>query len=241
MNNIFKRVQLIIFLLLAIYKIQAQDKTTASTSTYFEPYLIGKVYKAPTRGNGSVYLIDSWVKGNIILMSGDTVFRKLLKLDCSKNELVWMADGKNMVALDASLLKGFTLFPEVGISPRNFERAEIKFPLLSDTLVRYLEILGSGKVSAYAYHFIDTKVEAVTGSKGGLVPLSIYSPETLYFMRIDGFPVKQIYLSRRSIINAYPEYSDRIKQILRKLYFGGIRNEFQLKSAIDLINNNLQN
>lgn len=229
------------FLLIILFgselSLQAQTgNLKLTTSQYFEAPLIGRSYYSPPKGNGSPYLYDEWLNGYVVMTTGDTVGNRLFKLDCYKNELVWMADGRSLVALDHELIKSFTLFPTSGLTERKFEKTSLKLPFLTDTLIRYLEILGSGKINLYSFRRVAVYTEPTIGNKGGLYQMSIYEREPLFYIQIGNLPVRQVRFSKRSLIGAYPEYSAELKKILRENHAGGIKNEFQLISAVKLIN-----
>jgi hypothetical protein len=185
-------------------------------------------------GEGSPYLFDHWARGEVVYETGDTVGNKMFKFDCFKNELIWMSDGKSLVALDYHLIRSFTLFPDSG-PERRFEKAPLKLPVLSDTLVRYLEVLSTGRMNLYAFRRITVYSKTVTGSSG-LFHVNSYEKEPIYYIRVDNQPVKLVGLRKKSVYDAYPEYSGVLKKILRENHLGNIRNEFQLIRLVHLIN-----
>lgn len=238
MNRNFSIIFAFITIAMAIPgKAQDNDKPL-NISQYFDAPLIGRSYKAPPRGKGSPYLYDNWLTGYVVLTSGDTVKNRLFKFDCFKNEFVWMADGKSLIALDHNLIKGFALFPQYGVAMRNFEKTSLKLPFLADTTIRYLEVLSAGHVNLYAYRKVTAYTESTTGAASGLYQVNSYESEPVFFIQAGNLPVKQVGFFKKSIINAYPEYSLRLKKILKENHYGGIRNEYQLTTAIKLINEN---
>lgn len=216
------------------FGVRAQDTPSLKTSDYFEAPLIGRNYIAPAVGEGSPYLYDNWFRGEVVYGTGDTIRNKMLKFDCFKNELVWMSDGKSLIAIDHNLISSFSLFPGIN-QERKFEKTSLKLPMLSDTMVRYLEVLSSGKMNLYAFRRIAVYSESVTGSSG-LYQVNSYSKEPVYYVRVENLPVKQVRLRKRSVRDAYPEYSDVLKKILRENHSGEIRNEYQLVQLVKMIN-----
>ena len=237
MNTSHNTFFIIFIFLLTIVPVHAQDEIPLKTSNYFEAPLIGRNYIAPPIGQGSPYLYDNWLKGYVVYSTGDTVKNKLFKFDCFKNEFIWMSDGKSLIALDHNLITSFALFPSVG-PIRKFEKTSLKLPLISDTLVRYLEVLSEGKVNLFAFRKIAVYSESTIGGSGGLYQLNSYEAEPVYFIQIGEHPVKQIRFIKKNLIDAYPEYSAMLKKILRENHYGSIRNEYQLTQAINLINAN---
>lgn len=230
-----------VFLAVVLYDVLplvAQEEIKLKTSEIFDAPLIGRNYVPPPKGEGSPYLYDNWVNGYIVFISGDTVKNKLLKFDCMKNECVWMADGQSLVALDHSLIKSFALFPADANHLRTFERANFKLPLIADSLFRYLEVLSKGKFSLYAFRRIEVESLVTHGISGGLYQVNSYLPGSLYYLRLEDLPVVQVRMSKRSIYEAYPQYKDKIKRLMRANHRGSIRNEYQLAQVIKVINEN---
>lgn len=235
MNTYQKLLIALALVISGICRANAQEYNFRTSDISVAP-LIGRNYIPSPKGTGSPYLYENWETGSVELLTGDIVKDKLFKFDCFKNELVWMADGKSLVALDNQLIKSFTLFPKRGYAFRKFERTSLKLPFLSDTMVRYLEVLATGTVNLYSYRRIESTAEEVTGNSGGLYRINSYLPSSLYYIHINNLPVKQVRLSKRSIYEAYPEYKGKIRDILRGKHLGSIRQEFQLINAIELIN-----
>ncbi len=234
----FYKIGVLLFTLTIGISLKAQDETPLKTSEYFESPLIGRSYTAPPKGQGSPYLFDSWLNGSVMLINGDTVKNRLFKLDCFKNEFLWMSDGKSIIALDHNLISGFTLFPSNGSAERNFVKTSLKLPMLSDTFVRYLEVLALGEINLYAYRKVTVSTEPTIGSNGGLYQFLIYENEPYYFIQSGNRSVKQVKFQKKSIIGAYPDLSIQLKKVLRENHSGGIKNEYQLKQAIITVNSN---
>jgi hypothetical protein len=218
-------------------KTNAQEEVHLRTSESFDAPLIGRHYLPPPVGKGSPYLYDNFLNGYVVFLSGDTVRNKLFKYDCLKNDFIWMADGRSMVALDYNLIKSFTLFPKEG-GERKFEKTNLKLPYITDSLFCYLEVLAKGEIDLYSLHNVEIGAEPTSGLKGGLYILNVYSPVTLYFIQLKDLPVRQVRLSKRSIYEAYPEYKEKIRNIIRANHGGGIRKEYQLTQLVKLINEN---
>lgn len=221
--------------LILILNLNAQ-KDTLNTSSYFEAPLIGRRYLPPPNGEGSPFLFNGIVNGDVVVTTGDTVKNKLLKLDGLRNELVWMNDQFGYIRLDSSQINAFTLYPQKD-SPHHFAKMRIKLPSMTDSANHYVEILNDSVFLTYAYRYIEIiKEQNVIG--GTLRETNIFKPVTTYFIKLQGFPIKQIRLNRRSLIKAIPLYSKNIKLILNKSKIRAIKNEQQLKEAVLLLARN---
>lgn len=238
MNKSFK---ILLFVIIAVFSgsisMFAQDEIDLRTSEFFEAPLIGRSYTAPPVGKGSPYLYENWLKGYVVFSTGDTIKNKLFKFDCYKNEFIWMSDGKSLIALDNHLITAFGLYPKTG-PVRKFEKTSLKIPFLTDTMVRYLEVLAQGKMNLFAYRNVTVFTESTIGNKGGLYQLSSYEPEPYYYIQIGDLPVKQVRFYKKSLIDSYKEYSATLKKILKENHYGRIQNEFQLVNAVNVINSN---
>ncbi|HEX2934833.1 MAG TPA: hypothetical protein VHO72_05730, partial [Bacteroidales bacterium] len=118
--------------LFTILHLNAQDNNTL-TSSYFKTPLIGKRYLTPPNGEGSSFLFNGIVNGDVIVITGDTIKNKLLKLDGLRNELIWINDQSEFVSLDSSYIRAFTLYPDSKGMPRPFFKVQIKLPFKADS------------------------------------------------------------------------------------------------------------
>jgi hypothetical protein len=217
----------------------AQDSNPLATSVVFKVPLIGKSYVAPAIGRGSPYLVDGWHRGSVVLASNDTVTVKHLRFDCLKNELVWTDEGHLSISIDINLIKSFGLFTSNDLSERRFERASLKLAFLSDTMIRFAEVMAEGKMNFYTLRNIYVESEIVVGRNGALYSMPVYSPKPVFYIQLGNYPIKQIKIKKKSLIKAYPEASEKIRHILRNAHFGRITKEYQMVEAVKLISNNL--
>lgn len=220
----------ILHLILAL-NLNAQD--TLNTSSYFEAPLIGRRYLPPPNGDGSPFLFNGIVNGDIVVTTGDTVKNKLLRLDGLRNELVWMNDQFGYIGLDSSQIKAFTLYPKKD-SPHHFTKMAIKLPSRTDSSYCYIEILNDTVFLTYAYRYIEVIKEQQV-IDGALRETNLFKPVATYFIKLQGFPIKQIALRRGSLLKAFPSYSKNMKKILNKSKIRAIKNEQQLKEAVLLL------
>ncbi|NJO70437.1 MAG: hypothetical protein HC830_15160 [Bacteroidetes bacterium] len=84
-----------------------------------------------------------------------------------------------------------------------------------------------------------TEYQSAVGGNGGLYQVNNYSPEPVYFIQGKNLPVKQVKVSRKSLLNVYPEYTAQIKKLLKESHLRSFKTEFQLVSAIGLINSKI--
>lgn len=237
--NIYKKLLLVIFSGLWTYAAFAQDSNPLATSAFFKAPIIGRSYVAPAIGNGSPYLLEGWCSGNIVLNSYDTVNVEHLRFDCLRNELIWTKDGQIFISIDNNLIRGFSLLVNKSLSARKFEKVSLKLPFIMDTMVRFIETVVEGKMNVYALRNVSIESESVAGKNGGLYFLPVYVPEPVFYVQLGDLQVKKVKLNKQSLVEAYPEYSDSIRQILRSRHMGKIKQEYQLIEAVRLINDNL--
>jgi hypothetical protein len=237
-RNIF--LIIVITLFIGEIKSMAQEVNSLNTSEFFGASLIGRRYVTTAAGYGSPYLFDGFLNSYVVLTTGDTVFNRMLKFDCYKNELIWMSENATLVSLDSSFISGFSIFSSDKVH-RDFERLSLKSPLLADSAIKYIEILNKGEINLYCFRKISTESETVSGNRGGMFQVNKYLQEPKFFIQIGSLPIKQIRLAKNSLVKAYPEYSLEIKRILRENNIGKIKLEWQLIQAVKLINDNLKN
>lgn len=227
----------VVFSILGEFGLTAQDVNSLNTSKFFESPLIGRRYINKS-GLGSPYLYGSFMNGCVVLTSGDTVFNKKLKFDCYRNELIWLANGADLVSLDVNLIRAFSIASSNGVY-RNFEQIPSEFPVLVDSTVKYIEKMSTGRVSLYSYRKITVLNETVSSGSGGMYQVNKYVPRPEFYIKVGNSTVKQVQLAKNSLIKAYPEYAEEIKRILRENNLGKIKKEWELIDAIKLLNTNL--
>jgi hypothetical protein len=238
--NIFKKFLLVILSGIWSYVALAQDSNPLATSAVFKAPIIGKSYVAPAIGRGSPYLVEGWHRGSVVLASNDTITVEHLKFNCLKNELLWTNQGKLSISIDNNLIKSFGLFTSNDLSERRFEKATLKLPFLSDTIIRFVEVMAEGRMSFYTLRNIYVENEIVAGNNGGQYSMPVYSPEPVFYIQLENYSIKQIKINKKSLIKAYPEASEKIHHILRSAHLGRITNEYEMVEAVKLISNNLQ-
>lgn len=225
-------------IVLLLNSVSAQNSKTLRSSLEYQFPLIGKEYTSPVKGEGSPFLYDKWNSGFIALETGDSVKVKFLIFDCLNNKIVCRTGNGEMVELDRNLVKRFRIYSsEKGII-REFEKLSIKLPFISDSALQYLEVLGKGKFNLYLNYKIKVYSKKPEGNESSRYLINNYSQMELFYLQIENLPVKLIKASRKGLINAYPNYSYKVKKILKDNHVFRIHNQDHLCKAIEIINLN---
>jgi hypothetical protein len=141
-----------------------------------------------------------------------------------------------MVAVDPNIILGFSLTASNSTDFRFFQKVSMISPVIEDTSIRYLEILFPGKVKLYANRKVGVGLEMVVSGKGGMFSRNVYTPEPFYLFQIENLPITYIQMRKRSIINAFPEYTAKIKSIFRENRVRNVRTEYNLIQAVKTLN-----
>jgi hypothetical protein len=143
-----------------------------------------------------------------------------------------------MVELDRNLVKGFGIYSSENGVMREFEKFSMKLPFISDSALQYLEILAKGKLNLYMFHKIKIYSKKPEGNESSGYLITNYIQMEIFYLQLENLPGKLIKASKRSLINAYPNYSSKIKTILKDNHVFRIQNQDHLIKAIKIINLN---
>lgn len=230
-----------IFISLLLICISANAQTVILTNTLnvdsvFSSKLTGELFYENSKYIGEQYYNKDWVKGDILLSTGEMIYDKTLKYNGLFDELVWLNPynfGK--FKLDKSFISEFWL--------KNIQEANIHFKRLNvsdvtDTQLQdiFVEVKVEGKMSLYIQHKI-----LVVGSEEIKKNNTLYSLDDIesrprYYIKLPSNHYLMLTKVRRlAFLRLFPEKKKAISKIIRDNHLN-IKIESDFVKAIDLIN-----
>jgi len=143
---------LVLLLLVAMLPGTAQEafkEGIPNTMTVFDAN--GKVFENPDSDiTGSPYFIDAWKYGTIVLNNNLICSKRLLRLDCQRQEIHYLSERhvemslaasyvKELVFIDSSVLPAITYRFQSGFPPIDNQNGQYLYRVLTDGALKLLE------------------------------------------------------------------------------------------------------
>jgi hypothetical protein len=209
-----------------------------SPDKYFEQGLSGRIDLPPHRPIGNQhYPVEEWITGDVLLETGITAERNLLRYNGHLDELFWLHEGDyQQVLVDKKMVREFLLYPPGSAEPKRFRRIEVNSPVLIGKDEIFGELLHEGDISVYSYRRIIEKGRGDYRVGNRLYGGIIIEPSHLYiFILPDGTAQVTRKIRRRRILDMFPEHRTEIRDLLRKNRIRP-RNEKELIIAAEILN-----
>jgi hypothetical protein len=235
------RIFVFLFSLLLINNAQSQGDFGGRDSI-FQPHLPGEVYTPPVVHAGSPWFLADWLKGEVTLTNGQTTRDVLLRYNGYFDELFWLTPVDfEQVQLDKQLIMSFAFYDPEEDEWFRFERLDKRNVLTGNTENVFAQLLTGNEIRLYVHRKIrETGATTSTMVGGVLMARQVLGPDYNYFLKRSDSEAQAISVNRRSLLRAFPGYRHEIRQKLRHHHIR-IRNEAQLITAVELINDLLAN
>lgn len=215
----------------------AQKPAFTDAEKRFEAHLSGEVYMPPVLYAGSPWFLADWNKGSVTLKTGETVSNVLLRYNGYMDELFWLTpESYDHIRLDKQLISSFVIHRAGSKQQFRFRNMNIRTLLGTSRESVFMQVLYEGDVSLYVFRKI-RETGATTSVMVGnvLVPRQVIGSDYRYYLRRGGSEPELIIPNRSSLLRAFPEHRQEIRQALRRNR-NRMRNEAQFVEAIVLLN-----
>ncbi len=201
-----------------------------------QPRISGEVFNFHMQADGSQYLYDYWVKGDIFLVDGSVIRGELFKYNAYLDELIWLHPVSfKPVQAEKDFVEGFTLYPHNG-DTLVFNHVTIKPWYENEPLKLYAQELYEGRhISLVVQRRIKRTGERLKSSGARIIATPILEPDPVFFVVFDDGEARDIKrLNRRAVAAVFPETQKEIRSLLRQ---EGIRinDQSDLVKAVMLI------
>lgn len=218
-----------------------ENQVTSPELIENQPRISGEVFNFHMQADGSQYLYDYWVKGDVYLIDGSVIRGELFKYNAYLDELIWLHPlSFKPVQAEKDFVEGFTLFPLDG-DTLFFNHVTIKPWYENEPLKLYAQELYEGQhISLVVQRRIKRTGETLKSSGARIIATPIIEPDPVFFVVFDDGEARDIKrMTRRAVAAVFPETQKEIRSLLRQ---EGIRinDQNDLVKAIMLIDTRLK-
>ncbi len=206
----------------------------------FEARLSGEVFTFHMQADGSQYLFENWVKGDVSFISGKSLKDQSFRYNGYLDELIWLHPSfYKPVKADKYQIESFTLYPPGG-DTLIFENISFKPRFESDSLHFFAQKLYTGDISLVAYRQIKRTGETLESIGPRLVARPKIEPEPVYYLILPDDQVHEVRrLNRRSLYRIFSDERRAIREGFRRECLR-INNERDLIKAVGIIDEILE-
>lgn len=194
----------------------------------FEAVLTGQAFQMK-KTSGNQLFRDGSFRGDIILVTGDTVRDKQIGYNSYEDELIWtMPVTSRMIKVDKEQVEKFILNNTDDEDPVAF--GHLQGTTAGDRKIDlFAQVLLEDSISLYATHTIQF-VEKIEHNDGSVITLvdKIEPISPVYYIRLPDKYLEVKHLRKKYLYIALPDYKDAIKALL-------IRQHQPLRKERDLI------
>ncbi len=201
----------------------------------FKPRISGELFISTMQADGSPYLHDNWVKGDLILKDGSMIAQQDFRYNGYLDALIWRQPKTlQSVKADKDLVEQFILYPP-GSDTMVFQNITISPWYESRPLNLYAEIRYLGDISLVVHQRIRRTGETLESRGARIISRPRIELDPVYYIIMPDNEAREIRrLNRRSLSRLFPDEGVAIRSALRR---AGIRinNEADLLRAVAVI------
>lgn len=184
--------------------------------------LVFNEYHNPINNFRGGQFINTWSKGAVTLLTGETINDMMLRYDMFSDELLWLRETDFVTGIvNRNIVSSFRIFTDE--KELFFEKREVKHPG-TDTADSYLQMLAEGELDLMVYRNV---VKAVSESRT--------VDNTIYYLYTEDKNFSSVRLNRRSLLNCPGIDRERMKNVLRENKIAP-KNELNFTRAVYLYN-----
>ena len=227
-----------LFLLISI-SINAQSnsvKENTDGDTIFSPKLTGEAFIENKQYIGEQYFITDWVKGDILLSTGDIVYNKSLKYNGLFDEVIWMNTSNfSKYKLDKSFISDFWLKRDQG-DTIHFKRVNADETNSNHPTEIFVQVGIEGKVSLYIQRKIRIVSEEYMYHNNKLLYYNNIANRPLYYIKLPSTGLTCMNrIHRRTFLRLFPDQKKKISKLLKDHHLN-FKTEYDLIKVIGLLN-----
>lgn len=164
---------------------------------------------------GSPFLSDIWNTGTVVLTNGKSFHNVLLKIDLYGNEIIARRQSGDSIIILANSIRKVSLTDVQTGRKYHFEKASSITGEQPGLHENYLDVLHQGKYMLLAERRkIRIKATASTHGYSPNKPYDEFVNETVYFIRKPDQPLEKIKLTRKGLLDVFPDHQQEIKSFI---------------------------
>lgn len=203
----------------------------------YEANISGKLYTFAMSSQGSYYLHDQWLKGDVHLTTGKVVRNVYLKYNAYIDELIWLpVESYEAVQADKKLTEAFVISLPGRDEQMVFRNIPVDVAFASGTVDTFVNVLYEGSISLLVHRRVIKTRERLISADGGYYPVPVLEPDPVYYIVLpDGEVFEPGRFTRRALYGVFPGYRDEIRSAFRRDRLLRIRTEDDMIHAVSLI------
>ena len=219
----FRKITLFLWFVFLGYNAMAQN-TNPQSNAESDPFafqeMIGEKYPDASLFHVGQNYRNDWLKGNVLLPSGNEVTQVMLRYNCHEDQLIWLSPKFGQIRLDKQIISEFQLFSSDSII--RFKR--LKLNAAKDSLGTFYEVGYEGKIRVYVHR----KVRFMAEFYKYYQRYFLYKKDPDYNVLIN----KKLFVLDRpkvkAIYAAFPSCKEKIRQLIKE-------NHLKTKTENDFI------
>ncbi len=229
-----------ILLVCILFCISAHSQTdtlslVSDVDTIFIPKLTGETFTDLKKFNGNQYINEDWVEGNILLSSGEMIYKTKIKYNGLLDELIWInSSSLRKIKQDKQQIKEFW-YKNIQNESIHFKKISINNPANNQSEI-FAEVAVEGKVSFYIQRKITKVGEENRYRDDKLYTFDVLGPKSLYYIKLPtNNYVAMTRIRRNSFLKLFPTERKSIVKMLNKNHLN-FKTESSVAKIIELMN-----
>ncbi len=221
-----------------VFSLMASDNTGSGTQLRtldFEPRISGEVFISTMQADGSPYLHDNWVRGDLFLRDGSLVREQYFRYNGYLDALIWRQPRSlQSVKVAKDMVEQFVLHPPGGDS-LIFQNITLRPWYESASVNLYAQILYKGDISLVVHQRIRRTGETLESRGTRIISRPRIEHDPVFYVLMPDHEARELRRhSRRSLSRLFPDHRAEVRASLRN---EGIRINSQedLVRAIKII------
>ncbi len=203
----------------------------------FEPRISGEVFISTMQADGSPYLHDDWVKGDLLLLDGSLVRGQDVRYNGYLDALIWRQPRSlQSVKVAKDMVRQFVLYPP-GPDSLVFQNITLRPWYESESVNLFAQILYKGEISLVVHQRIRRTGETLESRGARIISRPRIEHDPVFYVLMPDNEARELRRhSRRSLSRLFPEQRTDVRAALRN---EGVRINSQedLVRAIRVIDN----
>jgi hypothetical protein len=228
------------FLIIVIQNVHCQINECCSNknSITSDASLPGSLFTSAGVINNNTWFNKEWLLADVYLSNGETVRSKLLRYSGLTDELLWKQPESNIIIrIDKGAVHRFHFINYQGDTSVYFERLTVKQDISVDSSDIFGEEIFHGKLSLFVWHTFLIERSEVSARSGVFYQNDTYTEVPVYYFRFNDKKIVGVKsLSRKSIVDLFPDRKDQINKYYKQNKPQKIQDKTGLQSLAQFLN-----
>lgn len=182
----------------------------------FEPRISGEVFVSTLQADGSPYLHDNWVRGDLLLRDGSLVKQQYFRYNGYLDALIWRQPGSlQSVKVAKEMVKQFVLYPH-GNDSLVFQNITLRPWYESASVNLYAQVLYEGEISLVVHQRIRRTGETLESRGARIISRPRIEHDPVFYVLMPDNEARELRRqSRRALSRLFPEDRAGVRSAMR--------------------------